>query len=252
MLMVIDVGNTNLVFGLYEGDNLTAKFRMSTEAARTADEIGLHIVEFCRHFNLPVSEVDDVIVGSVVPQIMYTLTHALQKYFNVQPRIAGEDVPIGLVNLCEEPLGVDRALTAVGALHRFGAPLIVVDFGTATKVDAFNHERAYMGGVICPGIKISMEALFARASKLPRVEIKKPKSIIGVNTVQQMQAGAVYGFVGSVECIVENMRRDMGYPHVPVVATGGLASLISEYASCIEYVERNLALEGLRLVSRRP
>lgn len=251
MLMVIDVGNTNLVFGLYRGETLAAKFRMSTEAAQTADEIGLHIVAFCHHFSLPVSEIDDVVIGSVVPQIMYTLSHALEKYLNIAPRIVGENLYTGLVNLCQESLGVDRALTAIGALEKYGAPLIVVDFGTATKVDAFNHEQAYMGGVICPGIKISMEALFTNAAKLPRVEIKKPRVAIGVNTIEQMQAGAVYGFVGGVECIVDHMRQEMKYAHVPVVSTGGLAPLIAEYASCIEYTERNLTLEGLRIVSTR-
>ncbi|MDR3207121.1 MAG: type III pantothenate kinase [Oscillospiraceae bacterium] len=251
MLMVIDVGNTNLVFGLYDGDALRAKFRLSTDAARTADEIGLHIAAFFRHFELPLSSVDDAVIGSVVPQVMYPLTHALQKYLDLRPRVVGEDIDLGLVNLCQEPLGADRALTGLGAMARFGAPLIVVDFGTATKVDAFNAERAYLGGVICPGIKISMEALFARAAKLPRVEIRKPRSVIGVNTVEQMQAGAVYGFVGGVTHIVEHTRRAMGDPNVPVVATGGLASLIAEYADCIDHTERNLTLEGLKLAAQR-
>ncbi len=251
MLMVIDVGNTNLVFGLYDGAALRAKFRLATDAARTADEIGLHIVQFCNHFALPFEGITDVVISSVVPQLMYTLLHAIDKYMKLTPLVVGETLSTGLVNLAQEPLGVDRAVTAVGAMETYGAPLIVVDFGTATKVDAFNHKREYMGGVICPGIKISMEALFAKAAKLPRVEIKKPRSVIGVNTVEQMQAGAVYGFVGSVECIVNNMKREMGYPGLKVAGTGGLVSLIAQYTDSIDYTDNNLVLEGLRVIFAR-
>ena len=253
MLMVIDVGNTNLVFGLFEDTLLKAKFRMSTDTARTADEIGLHIVQFCNHFSLSLYDVDDVVISSVVPPLMYTLLHAIEKYMGKHPWLVGETLPTGLASLAQEPLGHDRAVTLIGALHRYGAPLILVDFGTATKVDALDEHGAYLGGVICPGIKISMDALFAKAAKLPRVEIKKPRSVIGVNTVEQMQAGAVYGFVGSVEGIVSNMKREMGHPRIPVVATGGLSTLISAHTALIDHTNNNLTMEGLQLLyARRP
>ncbi len=251
MLMTIDVGNTNLVFGVFEQEKLVAKFRLSTETLRTADEIGLAMITFFWKFHLDPEAVDEVLVASVVPQLMYTVRHAFQKYMDRDILVVGQDVALPLVNHCEEPLGVDRAVTGLGALALYGSPLIVVDFGTATKVDAYDREGAYIGGAICPGITISMDALFAKAAKLPRVEIKKPRSAIGINTVEQMQAGAVYGFVGSVECIVANTRREMGLAHVPVAATGGLVSLIAEYTQCIEHVNQNLTLEGLRVVHQR-
>ena len=165
----------------------------------------------------------------------------------------GENLPTGLVNLCQEPLGIDRAATGIGAMALYGKPVIVVDFGTATKADAFNEKGEYMGGLICPGIKISMDALFARAAKLPRIEIKKPARAIGINTVEQMQAGAVYGYVGGLEGMVGHMLREMDADpaSIPVVATGGLAKLLSAHTTMIRVVDQNLTLHGLRLIYQR-
>ncbi|MCL2030276.1 MAG: type III pantothenate kinase [Oscillospiraceae bacterium] len=251
MLLCIDVGNTTIVFGLFDGPELRAKFHLTTGAVRTADEIGLLATGFFDRFRLDASAIQNIVVGSVVPPLMYTLLHALEKYFARPLHVVGETLPLGLVNLCEEPLGVDRAVTGVAAMAMYGTPVIVVDFGTATKADAFNAAGEYMGGVICPGIQISMDALFARAAKLPRIELKKPRAAIGVNTVEQMQAGAVYGYVGGVEGIVAQIRAEMGGPAVPVVATGGLAPLIAEHTASIAAVDRNLTLHGLRLVFER-
>ena len=251
LLLCVDVGNTNIVFGLFEGPELRAKFRLATDTVRTADEIGLLVAGCFGHFKLELSAVRHVAVCSVVPPLMYTLRHALDKYVARPVLIAGETLPTGLTNLCEEPLGIDRAVSGVAAMALYGKPVIVVDFGTATKADAFNASGEYMGGVICPGIKISMDALFARAAKLPRIEIKKPRAAIGVNTVEQMQSGAVYGYVGSVEGIVAQIRAEMGGPNVPVIATGGLASLIAEHTPAISRVDKNLTLHGLRLVFER-
>ncbi len=248
MLLAIDVGNTDIVFGIFNGALLEAKFRLSTETVRTADEIGLMVAQFCRHFGFQLEDLHMAVVGSVVPPIMYTLKHALRKYLDAPVRVVGDDLAVPLENLCEEPLGVDRAVTGVAAMAVYGAPCIVIDFGTATKADVFSPSRAYLGGLILPGIKISMDALFARAAKLPRVEIKKPRSIIGVNTVEQMQAGAVYGFVGSVEGIVAGIKRELGCPGAPVVATGGLARLIASHTESIDFVDENLTLQGLRIV----
>ena len=244
MLMAIDVGNTNMVFGLFKGNTLAAKFRLSTEAGRTADEIGLPISQFFGHFGFGLSDVEAVAISSVAPQTMYALRHAIDKYLGLTPLIAGETLNIPLTNLCEEPLGIDRAVTLIGARALVGAPCVVVDFGTATKIDALNGHGEYIGGVICPGVSISMEALFAKAAKLPRIELKKPARAIGVNTVEQMQAGAVFGFVGSVEYIIGRFKNEMN-TDVPTVATGGLARLISEHAPSIGCVEPNLTLNGL-------
>ncbi len=251
MLLCVDVGNTNIVFGLFEQSTLKAKFRLSTETLRTADEIGLTIVNFFRHFSLRLDAVRHIAVGSVVPTVMYTLNHALEKYLGLPVWTAGENLRVDLSNLCEESLGIDRAVTGIGAMALYGKPVIVVDFGTATKTDAFNDAGEYMGGMICPGIKISMDALFARAAKLPRIELKKPDRAIGINTVQQMQAGAVYGYVGGLEGMVRHIRREMGSDAVPVVATGGLAVLVSQYTEVIAAVDQNLTLHGLRIVFER-
>ncbi|GHV32257.1 type III pantothenate kinase [Clostridia bacterium] len=245
MLLTVDVGNTNIVLGLFDDENIAAKFRLTTTAGCTADEIGLSITQFFSHFNFSLSDVSAVAICSVVPQMMYTLRHSITKYLNLEPLIAGENLPVPLVNLCEEPLGVDRAVTLFGARLLLGAPCIVVDFGTATKVDALNDRGEYIGGAICPGVNISMEALFARAAKLPRIELKKPDSAIGVNTVGQMRSGAVYSFVGGAEYLIARFKEEMPYGYIPVAATGGLARLIQAHAPSIEHLLPNLTLTGL-------
>jgi len=245
MLLTIDVGNTNMVFGLFDGGEIIAKFRLSTAVTRTADEIGLTISQFFMHFGFELKDIEDVAVCSVVPQMMYTLRHAVDKYLEMAPLIVGETLEVPLINLCGEPLGVDRAVTLVGAREKYGKPCIVVDFGTATKVDALNEKGEYMGGVICPGVSISMEALFEKAAKLPRIELKKPGRAIGTNTVEQMRAGAVFGFVGSVEYIIKRFVAEMGLKSVATVATGGMARLISEHTDHIGQVDPNLTLTGL-------
>jgi type III pantothenate kinase len=252
MLLVIDVGNTNIVFGVFDGAQLKAKFRLTTQAPRTADEIGLMLVSLIRHADCDPAAVEHIIVESVVPKVMYTLRHALDKYIGKPVYTIGDNLKIPYVNLCQEPLGSDRVVTGYGALELYGAPIIVVDFGTATKVDVFNQERAYIGGVICPGIQISMDALYACAAKLPQVEIAKPRSPIGINTVEQMQSGAVYGYVGSIEGILKGIQGELRASNVhtefPVIVTGGLASLIAAHSSILNNrVNQNLTLQGLRL-----
>ena len=248
MLLVIDVGNTNIVFGLFDGPDFKGTFRLMTETPRTADEIGVMLIDHFTHIGLKLSDVSDVVISSVVPQVMYTVTHAITKYVEKSPLIVDEHIEHELVNLAEEPLGADRVMGLIGAREKYGAPLILLDFGTATKADALNDRGEYMGGLICPGIKISMDALFLKAARLPRIEIRKPDRCIGVNTVGQMQAGAVYGYVGSVEYIVANMKREMGYDRIPVIATGGLSSIISEYTAVIDTIDRALVMNGLRIV----
>ena len=186
MLLTIDVGNTNMVFGLYEDDALRGTFRISTNAERTSDELGMQISQYYHFHGIDRAETSAVIIASVVPQVMYTLINAIRKYLRVQPLVAGRDVAIGIENRYNNPreVGADRLVNAVSAVEQYGKPLIVVDIGTATTFDAIDEHGAYQGGVIFPGIKVAMEALFHKASKLPRVDIERPEKAIGKTTVQ--------------------------------------------------------------------
>lgn len=246
MLLTIDVGNTNMVFNIYEGRRSIGSFRLSTDANRTSDEIGLTACDYFRRFELPIAEVEDVIIASVVPQVMYSLTSAIIKYMNRTPIIVDEDVDPGLVySGGGGRLGVDRAVDCIAALKKYDAPLIILDFGTATTLDAVSRSGEYLGGVIMAGMKISMEALFMRAAMLPRVELVKPSHVLGMNTVDQMQAGAVLGYIGSVEYLIRTMKAEMKEEGVRVVATGGLARLIAENTDSIDYLDPQLTPDGL-------
>ena len=251
MLFTIDVGNTNILFAVCYGERILHNFRLSTERLYTHDEIGLLISQFFSLYGIQTADIEDVCIASVVPQVMYTLTHAIRKYVGKNPIVIGKDVKTGLVNLCEEPLGIDRAVTLIGAREKYGAPLIVVDFGTATKADALNEKGEYMGGLIAPGIRISIDALFVKAAKLPRIEIIKPDRVIGRNTVGQMQSGILFGYVGSVEYIVAAMKKEMGRDDIPVITTGGLATMISGYTDALDYVDGDITIDGIRLVYDR-
>ena len=193
MLLAIDVGNTNMVFGLYEGEYLRGTFRISTNAERTSDELGMQISQYYHFHGIDRSRTRAVIIASVVPPVMYTLINAIRKYLRVQPVIAGRDVDIGIENCYANPreVGADRLVNAVSAVRKYGKPLVIVDIGTATTFDAIDADGAYQGGAIFPGIKVAMEALFLKASKLPRVDIERPERAIGKTTVQSMQSGAV-------------------------------------------------------------
>ena len=217
-------------------------------AERTSDEIGLFICDYFRRFDLAIPEVEDAIIASVVPQVMYSLTSAIIKYFNRTPVIVDEDVDPGLRYDVDGRLGVDRAVDCVAAIEKYGAPLIVVDFGTATTIDAVSGDGEYLGGVIMAGIKISMDALFMRAAMLPRVELVKPDHVLGRNTVDQMQAGAVCGYIGSIEYIIGQMKTEMKAENIRVVATGGLARLITENTDAIDTLDSQLTPDGLRIV----
>lgn len=246
MLLAIDVGNTNMVFGLYEEDTLCGSFRISTNAGRTSDELGIQILQYYHFKAFDPGQTTAVIIASVVPPVMYSLTNAIRKYIGLLPRIVGEDVDAGIVNKYLNPreVGVDRLVNAVSAVEKYGKPLIIVDVGTATTFDAIDQDGAYLGGVIFPGIKVSMEALFMKAAKLPRVEITRPDKVIGRTTVQSMQSGAVRGYVGAMTGIIHEMKAEMG-GDVHVIATGGMGRMMSEYCTVIDQVDSNLTLEGL-------
>ncbi len=249
MLLAIDVGNTNMVFGLYEGDKLRGSFRVSTNAERTSDELGMIISQYYHLHGISREKTDAVIIATVVPTIMHTLINAVRKYLRVQPVIAGRDVPFGIENRYNNPreVGADRLVNAVSAVRVYGKPLIIVDIGTAITFDAIDSEGAYQGGVIFPGIKISMEALFLKASKLPRVDIDRPEKAIGKTTVQSMQSGAVRGYVGALTGIITDIQKELG-GGARVVATGGMGRMMAEYCSLIDVVDPNLTLEGLRII----
>ncbi|MGE4548820.1 MAG: type III pantothenate kinase [Intestinibacillus sp.] len=252
MLLAIDVGNTNMVFGLYDGEELRGSFRISTNGGRTSDELGMQILQYYHFQGLDPKKTSAVIIGSVVPPVMYSLTNAIRKYIGLRPQIVGEDVDTGIVNKYQNPreVGVDRLVNAVSAVERYGKPLIIVDIGTATTFDAIDEEGAYLGGVIFPGIKVAMEALFMKAAKLPRVEIVRPEKAIGRNTVQSMQSGAVRGYVGALTGIISDMKEEMrGGVHV--VATGGMGRMMAEYCPMIDAVDSNLTLEGLLRIYQR-
>lgn len=250
MLLTFDVGNTNIVMGLFEKNELIANWRMATEHNRSADEIGIFITQLFNHDHYDIKDVENIIISSVVPHVMYSLTHMAQKYFGLEAMVIGPGIKTGMNIKYDNPrqVGADRIVNGVGAYKKYGGPLIVVDFGTATTFCAINEKCEYLGGAILPGIKISADALFERAAKLTRVEITKPDRVICKNTTQSIQSGILYGYVGSVEYIVMKMKEELGIDDVKVVATGGLSTLIATESKCIDVVDKNLTLDGLNII----
>jgi type III pantothenate kinase len=252
VLFVLDVGNTNIVLGVYDNDELIHHWRIETNRNKTEDEYGMMIKELFDHASLSFSEINGIIISSVVPPIMFSLEGMCQKYFHVKPLVVGPGIKTGLNIKLENPreVGADRIVNAIAAIHEFGSPLIIVDFGTATTYCYINELGQYMGGAIAPGIGISTEALYSRAAKLPRIEIVRPDEVIGKNTVSAMQSGILFGYVGQVEGIVQRMKVQ-SKKKPKVIATGGLARLIAEESKCIDVVEPFLTLKGLKLIYER-
>lgn len=252
MIFVFDVGNTNIVLGVYEKDELKYHWRIETNRNRTEDEFGMVVKSLFDHAGLHFSDIDGIVISSVVPPIMFALERMCQKYFHLKPLVVGPGIKTGLNIKYENPreVGADRIVNAVAAINEYGSPLIIVDFGTATTYCYVNEQRQYMGGAIAPGIGISTEALYSRAAKLPRIEITRPDSIIGKNTVSAMQAGIVYGYVGQVEGIVKRMMAQSEKKPI-VIATGGLAGLIAQESDIIDIVDPYLTLKGLILIYKR-
>jgi type III pantothenate kinase len=252
MLFVVDVGNTNIVLGLYEGERLREHWRLETDPRRTSDEYGALCLQLMALAGIDRAEITQGIMSSVVPPMTATFQELAQRYFSFELLVVGPGIKTGMPILYDNPkeVGADRVVNAIAAYERFRAACIVVDFGTATTFDCVSAKGEYLGGAICPGVGISSEALFQHASKLPRVELVRPRSVIGKNTVQSMQAGIVYGYVGLVDGIVRRMQEEAGGPH-QVIATGGLAPLIAGESETIEHVDDDLTLEGLRIIYRR-
>lgn len=246
------MGNTNIVLGVYKGDELKHHWRIETNRNRTEDEFAMMIKSLFAHDGLALTDIDGIIISSVVPPIMLALERMCQKYFHVKPLVVGPGVKTGLDIKYENPreVGADRIVNAVAAIHEYGSPLIIVDFGTATTYCYVNEHRQYLGGAIAPGINISTEALYSRAAKLPRIEITRPEGVIGKNTVSAMQAGIVYGYVGQVEGIVKRMMEQSAKKPT-VIATGGLSNLIAQESNIIDIVDPYLTLKGLQLIYKR-
>lgn len=250
MLLAVDVGNTNIVLGLFKKDELLMNWRISTDKNKSADELGMIIAQLFEYNKLSFDMVSDVIISSVVPSIMYSLQHMALKYFECEAIVIGPGIKTGMNVKYDNPkqVGADRIVNAVAGFKKYGGPLIIVDFGTATTFCAITEDFKYLGGTIAPGIKISSDALYQNAAKLTKVELVKPERVICKNTTESIQSGVLLGYVGLVEYIVKRMKKELNAPDATVVATGGLATMIFEETDCIDHIDRLLTLEGLLMI----
>jgi type III pantothenate kinase len=252
MLLAIDAGNTNVVFAVYDGDRQLGSWRSATDVKRTADEYAVWLTQLMALKGLVREQIDRAIVATVVPEALFNLVSLCKRYFDSDPLVVGEpSVKLPVKALVDRPeeVGADRLVNSVAAAHRYQAPLIVVDFGTATTFDLVDRDGNYAGGVIAPGINLSLEALYLAAAKLPRVAIRRTEKVIATGTVSAMQSGVFWGYIGLIEGIVARMRTETG-ENLKVVATGGLAPMFGEATSVIDHVDGDLTLYGLVLINR--
>lgn len=250
MLLAFDIGNTSIHVGLFDGESLEATWRIGVEREKLPDEYGVLLLSLIATSNVRVEDIDACIIGCDVPPMIPTFEGVCRKFFHMEPMVVGQGLRTGVRILYDNPkqLGADRIIDAVAAIKYYGAPVIVVDFGTATVFDAINENGDYLGGAIAPGIGIASEALFSRAAMLYRVQLERPPHAIGKNTIHAMQSGIFFGYVGLVEGLVKRFRAELS-GDVKVVATGGLAREIAQSTDCIDIIDRNLTLNGLRLIS---
>ena len=250
MILCIDVGNTNIKYGVFEGDRLIVSFRVATDLKRTSDQYGTALIDMFAVKGIKPGDIVGAIVSSVVPPLNYTITHMCTGYLGVEPLVVGAGLKTGhnlRVDDARE-VGADRIVNDVAAIKKYGAPLIVIDFGTATTFNVINENKEFIGGAVAPGMRGSMDSLVSGTAKLPRVEIETPKSVIGKNTTTNLQAGLVFGFAGLVDYIVRRTKKEMKRPDMKVVATGGFSEIIAKEVDCIDYVDKLLTLNGLKIL----
>lgn len=250
MLLALDVGNTNITIGVFDGIKLLRTLRVTTKLPRTSDEYGILIKSLLRENDIDPDRIDATIVSSVVPAVMYSLRNGLYKYFHVEPLIVEPGIKTGIRIVTDHPaqIGADRIVDAVGAYEKYGGPVLVLDFGTATTYDLVDDKGQFVSVIIAPGIRTSGKALWQDAAKLPEIEIKKPKSILAKETISSMQAGLVYGQIGQTEYIIKKVREESGFDNLKVVATGGLGAMIAAETTAIDIYDANLTLDGMRLI----
>jgi len=250
MLLVIDAGNTNITFGVYDKEELITTFRLMTQTPRTSDEFGVLIMGLLKNYNITKEQITGTIIASVVPNIMHSLLGSVTRYLNARPLVVGPGVKTGIKIVTENPreIGSDRIVDAVAAYEIYGGPVLVMDFGTATTYDLVTEDGCFSAGITAPGIRISAKALWEDTAKLPEIEIKKPASILAQETITSMQAGLMYGQIGQTEYIVKQVIKETGYDNLKVIATGGLGRLISDETDVIDYYDSQLTLKGLRII----
>ena len=253
MLLAIDAGNTNVVFAVHDGAEWRGRWRIATDPNRTSDEYAVWLLALMQHAGLRPADVQRCVIGTVVPVALYNLRRLCRDWFGNEPLVARSILDWGFEIKVDQPqeVGADRLLNALAAHHHYRGPLIVIDFGTATTFDVVDATGAYLGGVIAPGINLSIEALHRAAARLPRIGIGRPQAAIGRNTVSAMQSGIFWGYVGMIEGIVSRIRAEVELPRMKVIATGGLAPLLAEGTTLIERIDPDITLEGLRLLAER-
>lgn len=250
MILVIDVGNTNMTMGVFSKEKLQTTFHIMTKTPRTSDEYGLMITQFLQNKGVKKEHLEGVIIASVVPDVMHSLTASIVRYLNLKPLIVGPGLKTGIKIVTEDPrgIGADRIVDAVAAYEKYGGPVLVIDFGTATTYDLILQNGEFAAGITAPGIRISSEAMWTQTAKLPNIEIKKPKSILAQETISSMQAGLVYGQIGQTEYIIRKVREESGIHDLKVVATGGLGRIISEETEDIAFYDSSLTMDGLKII----
>lgn len=253
MIMTIDVGNTNITVGVFREDEVAASFRITTKMPRTSDEYGMMLSNLLEKNKINPEEIADVIVASVVPNVMHALESAIIKYFHIEPIIIETGIETGIRIVTENPrqIGADRIVDAAAAYELYGGPVLVIDFGTATTYDLVDKEGAFLAGVTAPGIRISARALWQDAAKLPEIEIRKPKSILAKETISSMQAGLVYGQIGQTEYIIRRMIEEAAMGEIKVIATGGLGRIIAGETALIDVYDPNLTLKGMHIIYKK-